>query len=61
MRTRRGDIELAARLDSAIPEGVIFIPFAFVEAAATERTNAPLDPVGKIPEYKFCAVRIERL
>jgi formate dehydrogenase major subunit len=38
---------------------VIFIPFAYVEAAANILTNPQLDPIGKIPEYKYCAVKIE--
>ena len=57
--TRRGSIELAARADRGIREGVIFIPFAYVEAAANILTNPQLDPIGKIPEYKYCAVKIE--
>jgi formate dehydrogenase major subunit len=57
--TRRGSIELMARADREIQEGVIFIPFAYVEAAANVLTNPQLDPIGKIPEYKYCAVRIE--
>jgi formate dehydrogenase major subunit len=40
--------------------GMVFIPFAYVEAAANILTNPQLDPVGKIPEYKFCAARVER-
>jgi formate dehydrogenase major subunit len=58
--TRRGTVELAARQDDAIPDGVVFIPFAFVEAAANLLTNPALDPFGKIPEFKFCAARVER-
>jgi formate dehydrogenase major subunit len=58
--TRRGAVELATRQDDAIPDGVVFIPFAFVEAAANILTNPALDPFGKIPEFKFCAVRAER-
>src|ERR1700688_4563637 len=57
--TRRGEVELASRQDDAIPDGVIFIPFAFVEAAANILTNPALDPFGKIPEFKFCAARVE--
>ena len=57
--TRRGSVELAARQDDAIPDGVVFIPFAFVEAAANLLTNPALDPFGKIPEFKFCAARVE--
>jgi formate dehydrogenase major subunit len=58
--TRRGTIELATRQDDAVPDGVIFIPFAFVEAAANILTNPALDPMGKIPEFKFCAARVEK-
>src|SRR5262249_62216454 len=53
--TRRGVVELAARQDDAIPDGVVFIPFAFVEAAANLLTNPALDPFGKIPHSNFCA------
>ncbi|MEZ5827094.1 MAG: formate dehydrogenase subunit alpha [Hyphomicrobiales bacterium] len=56
--TRRGSIELTARADLAVQEGTVFIPFAYVEAAANILTNPQLDPYGKIPEYKFCAVKI---
>ncbi len=59
--TRRGSIELYARQDDAIPDGVVFIPFAYVEAAANLLTNPALDPFGKIPEFKFCAARVERI
>jgi formate dehydrogenase major subunit len=59
--TRRGAVELAVRQDDAIPDGVVFIPFAFVEAAANLLTNPALDPFGKIPEFKFCAAKIERI
>jgi formate dehydrogenase major subunit len=58
--TRRGAIELRARVDRAVPEGMVFIPFAYVEAAANILTNPQLDPFGKIPEYKFCAARVEK-
>ena len=57
--TRRGSIELSARQDDAIPDGVVFIPFAFVEAAANLLTNPALDPFGKIPEFKYCAAKVE--
>ena len=57
--TRRGSIQLTARADRAIQDGTIFIPFAYVEAAANVLTNPQLDPIAKIPEYKYCAVRIE--
>jgi formate dehydrogenase major subunit len=57
--TRRGEVELPAKQDDAIPDGVIFIPFAYVEAAANILTNPALDPFGKIPEFKFCAAKVE--
>jgi formate dehydrogenase major subunit len=57
--TRRGTVVLNARQDDAIPDGVVFIPFAFVEAAANLLTNPALDPFGKIPEFKFCAAKVE--
>jgi formate dehydrogenase major subunit len=57
--TRRGTVELASRQDDAVPDGVVFIPFAYVEAAANLLTNPKLDPFGKIPEFKFCAAKIE--
>lgn len=57
--TRRGEVELASRQDGAVPDGVVFIPFAYVEAAANLLTNPALDPFGKIPEFKFCAAKVE--
>jgi formate dehydrogenase major subunit len=57
--TRRGEIELKARADSAVPPGVVFIPFCYAEAAANLLTNPQLDPYGKIPEFKYCAARVE--
>jgi formate dehydrogenase alpha subunit len=57
--SRRGEIELGVRLTKRIKPGVVFIPFHFAEAAANVLTNAALDPVSKIPEYKVCAVRVE--
>jgi len=59
VRTRRGQIELKARADGAVPPGMIFIPFCYAEAAANVLTNPQLDPFGKIPEFKYCAARIE--
>ena len=59
--TRRGTVELAVRQDDGIPDGVVFIPFAYVEAAANLLTNPALDPFGKIPEFKYCAARVERV
>jgi formate dehydrogenase major subunit len=57
--TRRGVIELKARADSAVAPGQVFIPFCYAEAAANILTNPQLDPIGKIPEFKFCAAKVE--
>lgn len=57
--TRRGEIELAARVDPKLPSGMIFVPFCFYEAPANYLTNPALDPYGKIPELKFSAARLE--
>jgi formate dehydrogenase major subunit len=58
--TRRGVIEAAARSDRKLPDGVVFIPFCFADAAANMLTNPALDPVGKIPDFKYCAARVEK-
>jgi len=57
--TRRGVLELRARADGAVPSGMVFIPFCYAEAPANVLTNQALDPFGKIPEFKFCAARVE--
>jgi len=59
--TRRGTVELVARVDPAIAEGMLFIPFCYAEAPANRLTNPQLDPFGKIPEFKFCAARVEKV
>jgi len=59
LTTRRGTISLKVRQDRDVPEGMVFVPFCFNEAAANVLTNPQLDPFGKIPEFKFCAARIE--
>ncbi|HMR61207.1 molybdopterin-dependent oxidoreductase, partial [Amaricoccus sp.] len=56
--TRRGVIEIMARADRAVAEDMVFVPFAYVEAAANILTNPQLDPFGKIPEFKFSACRV---
>ena len=58
VESRRGEISLYARADDGTPRGAVFIPFCFYEAAANLLTNPALDPVGKIPEFKYCAVRV---
>ncbi len=59
LTTRRGTVTLMARADRAVSENNVFLPFAYVEAAANLLTNAALDPYGKIPEFKFSACRVE--
>ena len=59
--TRRGSIEIKVREDRSVPEGVIFIPFCYKEAAANLLTNPALDPFGKIPEFKYCAAKVQSL
>ena len=56
--SRRGSISLVARADDGTPRGAVFIPFCYYEAAANLLTNPVLDPFGKIPEFKYCAVRV---
>jgi formate dehydrogenase major subunit len=56
--SRRGTIAIHVRRDDGTPRGAIFIPFAYYEAAANLITNAALDPFGKIPEFKYCAVSV---
>ncbi|AUH32429.1 formate dehydrogenase subunit alpha [Paracoccus tegillarcae] len=59
LTTRRGSITIMARADRAVAEDMVFVPFAYVEAAANILTNPAIDPYGKIPEFKFSAVRVE--
>jgi formate dehydrogenase major subunit len=59
VRSRRGAIRLPAKASTGVQPGAVFIPFHFREAAANVLTNDALDPFGKIPEFKFCAVRLE--
>jgi formate dehydrogenase major subunit len=56
--SRRGEVSLYARADDGTPRGSVFIPFCYYEAAANLLTNPVLDPFGKIPEFKYCAVRV---
>jgi len=59
LTTKRGTIRIMARADRAIAPDMVFLPFAFVEAAANLLTNPAIDPYGKIPEFKYSAVRVE--
>lgn len=57
--SRRGTVECYSRMDDGLLPGQIFMPFCYHEAAANLLTNEALDPMGKIPEFKFCALRLE--
>jgi len=56
--SRRGQVTLRVRRDDGTPQGAVFVPFAYYEAAANRMTNPALDPFGKIPEFKYCAVAV---
>jgi formate dehydrogenase alpha subunit len=59
--SRRGEIQIKAKISGKVNRGVVFIPFHFAETAANVLTNPAYDPVAKIPEYKVCAVKVEKL
>ena len=58
LASRRGQVTLRVRRDDGTPQGAVFVPFAYYEAAANLMTNAALDPFGKIPEFKYCAIAV---
>ena len=58
IESRRGEVALYARADESSPRGAVFVPFCYYEAAINRLTNAALDPFAKIPEFKYCAVRL---
>jgi formate dehydrogenase major subunit len=60
IESRRGRISLYARADDGMPRGAVFVPFCYYEAAANKLTNPVLDPFGKIPEFKYCAIRVTK-
>jgi formate dehydrogenase major subunit len=59
IESRRGTVSLYARADEGTPRGAVFVPFCYYEAAINKLTNAALDPFAKIPEFKYCAVRVQ--
>jgi len=59
LSTRRGELIAFAREEAGMSPGEVFMPFCYHEAAANLLTNEALDPVGKIPEFKYCAVKLE--
>ncbi len=60
LSTRRGEISMSARADLAVPTGAVFMAFCYYEAAVNKLSNAALDPAAKIPEFKYCAVKITK-
>jgi len=58
LQSRRGEVTLYGRADEGTPRGSVFVPFCYYEAAINRLTNAALDPFAKIPEFKYCAVRV---
>ena len=58
IESRRGSVSLYARADESSPRGAVFVPFCYYEAAINKLTNAALDPFAKIPEFKYCAIRV---
>jgi formate dehydrogenase alpha subunit len=60
LATRRGETEIPARVSKMVEPGVFFVPFHFAESPANILTNSAFDPIAKIPEYKVCAVKIEK-
>ncbi len=60
LQSRRGEVAIHVRRDDGTPQGAVYVPFAYYEAAANLLTNDALDPFGKIPEFKYCAVAIRR-
>ncbi|HEY3046557.1 MAG TPA: formate dehydrogenase subunit alpha [Polaromonas sp.] len=58
LQSRRGEVALYARADESSPRGAVFVPFCYYEAAINKLTNAALDPFAKIPEFKYCAIRV---
>ena len=60
VKSRRGEVGIHVRRDDGTPSGAVFMPFAYYEAAANLMTNPALDPFGKIPEFKYCAVAVHK-
>ena len=59
IESRRGSVSLYARADDGTPRGAVFVPFCYYEAAINKLTHAALDPYAKIPEFKYCAIRVQ--
>ncbi|WP_334118432.1 formate dehydrogenase subunit alpha [Limnobacter sp.] len=60
LQSRRGEVQLFARADAGTPPGHVYVPFCYAEAAINKLTHAALDPDGKIPEFKYCAIAVHK-
>ncbi len=60
LATRRGETKAVCQVSKVVEPGVLFVPFHFAESPANILTNSAFDPIAKIPEYKVCAVKIEK-
>ena len=61
VQSRRGRIETTVRVTDIIKPEIVFMPFHFAKGSANVLTNSCVDPIAKIPEFKVCAVRIEKM
>lgn len=61
VKSRRGEISVKAKITDKVNQGLVFIPFHFEESPVNALTIGALDPIAKIPEYKVCAVKIEKM
>jgi formate dehydrogenase major subunit/formate dehydrogenase alpha subunit len=61
LSSKRGSIEIKIRITDSVNRGEVFSTFHYSEAPINRLTNDALDPVAKIPEYKVCAVRVEKI
>ena len=59
--SRRGELELRSKITDMVPKGVVYTTFHFPETSANVLTNSAYDPLGKVPELKFCAVNINKI
>ncbi len=59
--TRRGAVKARARVGSRVPTGTLFMPFHYGEQPANRLTNPAFDPIAKIPEFKVCAARVDKI
>jgi len=61
VNSRRGEVEVTARVTDKSPIGTVWMSFHFRDVLTNELTNNSFDPISKCPEYKVCAVKVEKL